>query len=241
MSVTQEQLLAYADGELAGVELALVEAELAANAEARATVERHRALRAKLSGAFAPMLAEPVPQRLFDAVKAEAKAPNVVDFAAAREKKLGWTRREWGAMAACLMVGVLFGGVALRKPEPMMLARNGGLVANGALEHALDMQLAADTRRDVRIGLTFRGKAGEACRTYAYEGGGVAGLACRDGETWRVQMAVASEPRAPSQFRTASVETPAALLALVEQRIDGDTLDAAQEKAARDGGWRNVE
>ena len=240
MSVTQEQLMAYADGELDGVEKALVEAELTSNAEARATVDRHRALRAKLSGAFAPALEEPVPQRLVEAARAAAKAPapNVVDFAAARERKLGWTRREWGAMAACLMVGVLFGGVALRKPDPMIMASNGGLVANGALERALDTQLASDAGKTVRIGLTFRGQGGESCRTYSYENGGVSGMACREDDTWRVQMAVASAPRAPSQFRTASVETPPALLALVEEKIAGETLDAAQEKAARDGGWR---
>ncbi|MDZ4776440.1 MAG: anti-sigma factor [Alphaproteobacteria bacterium] len=240
MSVTQEQLMAYADGELAGMEKALVEAELATDADARATVERHRATRAKLSGAFAPILDEPVPQRLVDAVRPAPKTEtaNVVDIAAARAKKFGWTRREWGAMAACLMVGILFGGVALRKPDPMMVASNGALVANGALDRALDTQLASDAGTSVRIGLTFRGEAGEACRTYSYEGGGVSGLACREGETWRVQMAVASEPRAPSQFRTASVETPPALLALVEEKIAGETLDAAQEKAARDSGWR---
>lgn len=244
MSVTPEQLMAYADGELAGVEKALVEAALAEDAKLRATVERHRALRSKLAGAFVPVLDEPVPQRLVDAAKAApeieapAKAPNIIDFATARVKKIGWSTREWGAMAACLMVGLLIGGGGLQKPDPNMLARNGGLYANGKLERALDTQLASDTARTVRIGLTFRDADGDVCRTYAYEGGGVNGLACREGEDWRVQMAVSGEARPASEFRTASVETPQAVLTAVETMIDEDVMNAADERAARDGGWR---
>lgn len=239
MSVTPEQLMAYADGELEGVEKALVETALAEDAEKRAAVERHRALRAKLAGAFAPVLDEPVPQRLVDAAKTlEPAAPDVIDLAAARAKKSGWSTREWGAMAACLMVGLLIGGGGLRKPDPNMLARNGGLYANGALERALDTQLAAEAGRTVRIGLTFRDAEGDVCRTYAYEGGGVNGLACREGENWRVQMAVSGEARPLSEFRTASVETPPALLQAVESMIDEDVMDARAERAARDGGWR---
>lgn len=240
MSVTQEQLMAYADGELAGVEKALVEAALAEDADKRAAVERHRVMRAKLSGAFAPVLDEPVPQRLVDAVRAPAPAEKVVDLAAAREKRAssGWGRREWGAMAACLMVGVLFGGGALRTPEPIMRATVNGFEARGSLAQALDSKLAADAGGAVRIGLTFRDDTGAPCRTFAAGSGAVSGLACRDGERWRVEMAVAGERQAPTQFRTAAVDTPAAVLALVEDKIDGAAFDARQEKSARDGGWR---
>lgn len=238
MSVTQEQLMAYADGELHGVELALVEAALAGDAEARATVERHRALRSKLSGAFAPVLDEPVPQRLIDAAKAEPKTPNVVDLAAVRAQKLGWSRREWGAMAACLLVGLMFGAGALRKPDGMIVASNGALYAEGALERALDTQLAADAGKAVRIGLTFRDGDGDACRTFVTGGGALNGLACREGETWQVETTVAGARKAPSEFRTAAVETPPAILSAVEAKIAGDAFDAKAEKAARDGGWR---
>ncbi|KAF0174467.1 MAG: hypothetical protein IV086_18525 [Hyphomonadaceae bacterium] len=238
MSVTQEQLMAYVDGELHGAELALVEAALVADAEARATVERHRAMRAKLSGAFAPVLDEPVPQRLIDAAKPAAISAEVVDLAAARTKKTQWSTREWGAMAACLMVGLLFGAGALRRPDGMVVASNGALEARGALARALDMQLASDEGRAVRIGVTFRDGDGDACRTFSADGGSLNGLACRENGEWRVEMAVSGARRAPTEFRTAAVETPPAVLTLVEDKIAGNALDAKAERAARDGGWR---
>lgn len=238
MSVTPEDLLAYADNQLDGDEKARVEAALAADPVARDVVERHRALRAKLAGAFAPVLDEPVPQHLIDAAMAKSPAANVVDFVSARAKKLGWSTREWGAMAACLLVGLMFGAGALRKPDGMIVASNGALYAEGALERALDKQLAAEDGRTVRIGLTFRDAEGDACRTFVTGGGALNGLACREGEAWRVETTVAGARVPPSEFRTAAVDTPAAILAAVEAKIAGETFDAQAEKAARDRGWR---
>ena len=61
MSVSEEKLIAFGDGELGGAELAEMETALASDAALQARVAQHRALRSKLSAAFDGALSEPVP------------------------------------------------------------------------------------------------------------------------------------------------------------------------------------
>ncbi len=237
MSVTHEDLMAYADGELDGADKARVEAAIAAAPDLRAVVDGHRALRSRLSAAYAPVVEEPVPARLLDAVRAQPAMDNVVSLGAARAKRTPgqWQAREWAAMAAALLVGVIVGGQALR-PASAIVAANGGLEARGALARALDTQLAAD-QGAVRIGVTFRTIDGDTCRTFAAQGGGLNGLACKENAKWRVDMAMRGESRPATEFRTAAAETPPEVLARVDAMIAGEPLDAVQEKDARARRW----
>ncbi len=237
MTVTPEDLMAYADGELDGAAKARVEAAIAADPALRAVVVDHRKLRGRLSAAYAPVLDEAVPARLVQAAQAKPATDNVVAFGAARAKRLPpqWSAREWGAMAAALLVGVIVGGQALR-PQGGVVAENGALEARGALARALDTQLAADAGA-VRIGVTFRTIDGDICRTFAADGGALNGLACKEDDEWRVDVAMRGETRPATEFRTAAAETPPEVLARVDALIAGEPLDATQEKAARDGKW----
>ena len=235
MSVTEEELMAYADGELTGADKARIEAALADAPDLRAAVEKHRALRGQLASAYAPVLDEPVPSRLVDAVQSKAAADNVVSIGAARTRRQ-WSVREWGAMAASLMVGLLVGAQALRPEAGPIVATNGALEARGALARALDTQLAADAGA-VRIGVTFHTRAGDTCRTFAADAGALSGLACREDARWRVDMAMRGEAHPATEFSTAGSETPPAVLARVEALMNGDPLDASAEKAARDRRW----
>jgi hypothetical protein len=90
----------------------------------------------------------------------------------------------------------------------------------------------------VRIGLTFRDGGGRYCRTFRSGPDRLAGLACRDAGAWRVETATAWTPAATPAYRTAGSDTPPAVLAAVDGALKGEVFDAAQEKAARDGGWR---
>ena len=236
MTVTSEDLIAFADGELEGEDKARVEAALADAPELRAVVEKHRTLRGSLAAAYAPVLDEPVPARLLDAVRTTASTDNVVPIGAARARR-PWSVREWGAMAASLVVGLLVGAQALRPDGGPIVASRGALEARGALAHALDTQLAADNGA-VHIGVTFRTQAGETCRTFATDAGALNGLVCRADARWRVDMAMRGEARPVTEFSTAGSETPTAVLARVEALIAGDPLDAAAEKAARDRRWK---
>ena len=106
IDLSEERLLAYVDGELPPAEAARIEAALAAHAGARAFVERERGMRQRLQAAFAPVMDEPVPERLMAAARgaapaaapattpapaaapaaASAAAP-VIDLAAQRERR----------------------------------------------------------------------------------------------------------------------------------------------------------
>jgi hypothetical protein len=244
MTISPETLAAYVDGELDPIEAARVEAALAEDPSLAEALARHMTLSTRLAGAFDPVLAEPLPERLVTAVQAsgpgaaearrrsgrDGRRTNFVqgDRSAARP----W--RGWAAMAACLVVG-LTAGVFLPHGQPSVLS--GDMTAKGPLAAALNTNLTADPQQAIHIGLSFRRTGGGICRTFDMAGKGLAGVACRAGGAWKVQVAVPSQTQATSDYRTAS-SMPAPVAAAVEAMIDGQPFDAAREKAARDHGWK---
>lgn len=247
MNWSDEALMAYVDGEADAAAAAAIEQAAASDAALAARIERMRRLRAAVHAAYAPVLDEPVPDRLLAALQAAPAAPNVIDLAARRAAKTAaprprWSWFEWGAMAASVLLGVALGAVALRGPGEPIVAERGGLVARAALAQALSAQLAQDPPADapVRIGLSFVSKAGEYCRTFSLaQRAPVAGLACRSGGDWRVTIVVQDESAAaPDRYRMAATPLPRAVLDAVDAAIAGDPLDAEAERAARERGWR---
>ncbi|GMV59887.1 MAG: hypothetical protein AMXMBFR72_29800 [Betaproteobacteria bacterium] len=251
MNWSDETLMTYVDGELDAAAAAAIERAAAGDAALAARIERMRRLRAAVHAAYAPVLDEPVPDRLLAALQAAPAAPRtrsgVIDLAARRAAKTAaprprWSWLEWGAMAASVLLGVAIGAVALRGPGEPIVAERGGLVARAALAQALSAQLVRDQPADapVRIGLSFVSKAGEYCRTFALaQRAPVAGLACRSGGDWRVTVVVQDESAAaPDRYRTAATPLPPALLDAVDATIAGDPLDAEAERAARERGWK---
>lgn len=224
-----EKLMAYADGELSGAERDAVEAAIARDPALAAQVEAQRALKARLARAFAPIAAEPPPQRLVDAVRAKPQA-EIVDLSARRKARA--VVAQFAALAACFAAGLFVGVAALRGSGPIGVER-GALIARGELAEALTIQLASEARADadIRIGLTFAAQDGALCRTFS--SAAAEGIACRDGETWRLDLLAA--PARQGEYRMAS--SPLVLEA-VSARIKGEPLDAAGERAARDAGWR---
>lgn len=218
-----DRLMAYVDGELDDDARRAFETELASDPDLAAQVAAQRALRARLSATYGPVIEEAVPLRL------ELAARTANDHARTRRVAV------WAAMAASLVVGVLAGRFAFL-PEPPV-AVGADLPARTELARALDRQLAAEPGV-VRIGLTFRDPQGRYCRTFQSAADRLAGLACRGSERWRVTMATAWSPSAEPQYRTAASATPPEVLAAVDRALAGETLDAAQETAARDRGWR---
>ncbi len=115
MNYSDDTLMAFADGALD--EHATRELELAVQADPAlaAIVARHRALRANVFAAFAPVLDEAVPARLADAASA-ASAANGAKVAAPpgmgtplTATKPRWSWPEWGGMAAMLVLGLSLG------------------------------------------------------------------------------------------------------------------------------------
>jgi hypothetical protein len=243
--------MAYADGELDAAARASVEAAMQEDPEIGKRVVRHRALRETMRGAFSAVLNEPVPDRLIEAARGHAAAPQsaVVDLSLAREaaRRTNFAApRRWqpAAMAASLLLGLGLGFLAWHGSGGALIlpGAGGGLIASAALAEALSTQLSDDRSADLVViaGLSFRNKSGNYCRTFSVSGSdGTSGLACREGTDWRIK-ALAQSARAAANsgnFRTAASEDSPAIRAAVEGSIDGEPLDHAGEIAARQAGW----
>lgn len=235
MSVTDEKLMAFADGELNPIERAEIEQALARDPGLRQKLVAHEAMRGRFSQSFDATLGEPVPDRLTAAAQGKARAAEIVDLAQHRAAK--WSYREWGAMAASLVGGLALGLGAMSGQGPMIAVTDDGLSARGALLSALEQRLSADAGGAARIGLSFQNRDGEFCRTFNLSRQEVAGLACRTETDWRVAMTTARQAGG-GEVRTAGTDTPPEILAAVESMIAGDVLDAEAEARARDRGWR---
>jgi hypothetical protein len=236
-----ETLMAYADGELDAALRAEIAAAVERDPALARRVERQRALRTEVAGAFAAVIDQPVPERLVAAAASPAARGKVVQFPKRGTQAPGapWRAREWFAMAASLVLGVLISWRILAPGDAgLMESGEGALLARGPLANALERQLASDQSRDapVQIGLTFKDRNGGFCRSFLLRESGTAGLACRAGADWRIEVTTASEVPAGGVRQASS--PPPAVLAVIEARIAGEPLDAGGEESARLGGWK---
>jgi hypothetical protein len=245
MTFSEETLMAYADNELDAQARSAVEAAMAADPEIARRVAQHTALRGRLRVAFDKVLDDPPPQRLVDAargVPAVRREGNVIPLRRKAPPRRAWP--QWTSLAASLVVGVLIGQLMLRttgNSGPITASRDGKLVANGVLAQALAEQLASTQKYDqpVRIGVSFKSKDGNYCRTFSLrEPTTLAGVACRHNDTWHLQVLAQNEqPAAAGTYRQAGSDMPRSVTQAVEDLIAGDALDARAENAAREQNW----
>ena len=235
MTISDETLMAYADGELDAAAQAAVERAMQTDPQIEQRVAQHRALRRRVQSAYAADLSEGVPERLLAAAQGR---PSLQP--AHRAPAAAWPMPL--ALAASLIVGVGLGFFLWgRSQSPLTLNAGGAWVARGSLAQALSTQLAAERSRTaaVQVELSFLAKSGEYCRAFSLAGAAsAAGVACRHDGEWRVQ-ALAQGPGAgrDSDYRTAGSGLSAPILHSVEGLIAGEPLDQAGERAARERGW----
>jgi len=260
VTIPDDILMAFADGELDEATRQMVEAARRDDPEVRRRLEAHDRLRTQLKSAFAATLHEPVPERLLAAVRKPAVPPAapppvapVVRLAEHRAAKSGAAARKlsiaaWpalGSLAASVLVGLAVGYAVWHGPdEPVKTASDGSLVASGTLAKVLSTELAGEhpAGRVATIGLSFLAKSGAYCRTFSLTSGhAAAGLACRDGERWRIQLLApaAHDEHEGSEFRTAGSDDSPLLRSLIESEMQGEPLSRDGEAAARRAGWRS--
>jgi hypothetical protein len=228
MSITDEELAAFADNELEGERKAAIEAAIAGDPDLARKVEQHRALRAKLGSHFAPMLEQDVPARLKQLLETEDR---VVDFAKAKEgmRKKGGMRWSWiaaPALAASLALAV-FLPRGSQAPEGY---------AQADLAEALDTQLVASQGADAstRILLSFQREDGQYCR--AFSSSDSSGIACRDETGWALVEEAGGTPTESNEFRQAG-NSQEDLLEQAQEMASGPALDADAERAAMETSW----
>jgi hypothetical protein len=246
MTISDETLMAFADGELDDTARVAVEAAMRQDPRIAKRIAEHRAMRDRVHAAYSAELSEEIPDRLLKAARGAiptAQSTPVFGRAAPRARP---HRRQWripASMAASLIVG-LGVGYFLQSPVQSPLLRNAGgaMIARGPLAAALSKQLAAEQSpaSPVRIGLSFLAKSGDYCRTFVLSGAiSPAGLACRRGSEWQVVTLTEQRGAAAGEsgYRTAGSAIPAAILGAVEEQVAGEPLDQAGERAARGRDW----
>lgn len=230
--MTEDQIIAYVDGELGPLEALRFERAMEQDAALAAAVARHRRLRTLVTGHFAGIVDQPAPDRLRLVLDRDE---NVLSFPARPRPSLA-RPGGYAAIAATLVAGLVIGQLLPRAAPGPISERGGRIVADGALARSLDRQLASAQSPDAvyRIGISFRAADGRYCRSF--EGALGAGLGCRGGDGWTLEQFVAGAPAALGDYRQASSPS-ARILTAAQDMMAGDPLDAQAERGARDTGW----
>ncbi len=231
MSVTREELAAFADGELDPVREAGVAAAVAADPKLAEQVRLHRALGERLAEHFAPMAHAPLPEHLTAPLQRQRGA--IIDLSGARRdrqerKAIRLPRLSWfvgPALAASLALAVFLPG--------------GGQdgYAQGALATALEQQLVSTQEQDAphRVLLSFRNDSGTYCR--AFVGQNLSGIACREAQGWRLYERGEGAAAQTTEYRMAG-NSAVRVLERAQEMAAGPALGAEQERNARARGWR---
>lgn len=241
MTLNDELIGAYLDGELPAEERAEVERALASNKGAAARLERLRAtdellrstmrdgpavsatdalLRKALIGEQAQD--DPIAQRLLG------------DTAPPAPRTELWVRRAAAIAAACL-IGVLAGRVGA--PHGYVSAdMRLGPEASRILDTSPSGEFSPVARGEMGVALSFRAEDGSLCRQFRTQSGQSASdaIACRDGAAWRL-VAQAAAPVRPG-FRAAS--GAADPIGAAAESMGASVLSNSEEHSLIQTNWR---
>lgn len=251
MTIPDDEVFAFVDGQLPPEAMARIEAALANDPQLALRVETQRQLRRLLAGAPAgetgggPKGGKPAKVIAFPPPRPKAKAtPSTAPKESGAPRSTGsaprptgaqgvargaaGTRRlpGWAPMALCLVAGLAIGRLALPPPATISGASVAPAIATGPLAQALNTR-PSGAPGAVRIGATYRTASGPYCRTFQAPAG--AGLACREGAVWRVRAIGPSGP--------AGAAMPEAVRMTAAAIGGGLPLDAASEARAIKARW----
>lgn len=251
MRFSDEVLMAYADNELQGELQAEVQRAIESDPEVARRVAEHATLRRSLEDSFGAVLDEPVPAHLIAAARRRSTADQPSQHDDDRDaskmaplRPRGWLRLslpQWAGLAATFLLGMGSWQLIQRNNDSMLVERGGTWIATGTLAQALSNQLVPEQTIEstVQIGISFRSKSGEYCRTFQIPPSSV-GMACHSGSRWQIQM-LGQNARAAQNaagYRQAASAVPAWLALQVDSLISGEPLDMQTEANARAHGWK---
>ena len=233
-----DRIHAYVDGALDAETAARLEADSRNDAALAARITRQRELSARLRAEYDPVLAEPVPRRLRDAL---VPSSAVTPIGAARKAapRASWSLRQWAALAAAVVLGAVLGPFVFRGSTGLPIDSEGGrLLAADYLDAALSTQIAGTTTEDARIDLSFRATNGEYCRVFALRTG-MGGVACRRDGRWSVEVldAGGSPTSEPGGFRQASSALSPAILSAMTTLGASEAMTLDEERQRLNSGW----
>jgi hypothetical protein len=261
--LTDETLMAYADGELDAVQRAEVETALAADPRLRERVNRFAATGKSLAKLFEKPFNEPVPPHIVGMIMHDQRLPqpraggvSVLGGFVNTVKALFPTPA--GSAIFAWSVALLLGGAGAvwyvtqttDAIEELVTLDQGEIFARGPLKHALE---TAPSGSLVALGsgksalsmtavLTFKNQQQAFCRQYGVTTpkGDYAGVACRqtDGE-WRIEVHTTAAPQSHSGDRVVPAGKAASSVEdAVTKVIEGDALGSEDEQTLILKQWR---
>lgn len=238
-TVSDEDVVAYVDGNLGEDARRAFEAELANDPDLARRVSAHRWMSRQITAAF-----DGPPNDDMDEEELERLGlsdSKVVPMAG----KLPWTIRRsafaavlTGAMAASLVAGVVLDRALINRGSALVQTDAAGQVlAQGKLADSLSDHVSGQPGL-VRIGLTFRTDH-TVCRTFSTRRG-LSGIGCRRKGRWVIPIFATNPPetRANSEYQLAGDNVAPSVMADVDRRMVGEPLSIAQEKALIADGWK---
>jgi anti-sigma factor RsiW len=265
--LSDETLMAYADGQLDAAERARVQKLIAADSEANARLEVFQATGQDLASVFNEHMKSPLPEKLArlalyaQPLPVETKRSSLGGFADAL-RNLVRPAHTFGLAAAS--AAILFAGIGVGwllhgageggspMSELVQVESDGRTVARGPLNVALNslpsgretlVPFAAGKVLRMAVKLSFRNHAQDYCRQYEAGLAGsenYGGIACHSNGQWDIKLQAQLAPAQPSAARTAPAGSKSpALEGAVISWIDGDALDRQDEDALILKGWKN--
>lgn len=224
MQISDEHLMAYADGELEPEEARNVAARIAADPALADRLRLFTASREAVAGLAAPSVPDAVAARV-RAMSQAAAAPNVVPLT---PRRIGW--RLPAAASVALAVGLGLGLFA--RPDAGAFGTVGNLAA--ALSTIPSGSVEKVGGGTLHVISTFRDAEGTLCREFEHDGATgrrITSVACHAGDAWDMRLAV--EGGGASGY--APVSSGDALEAWFAGTDAGPPLDPAEEAEALKG------
>lgn len=241
MTIPDERLSAFLDGELGGAEAEEIEAAVKADPALGARLEALEAATRRFAAAIGAIDAAPLPASVETLLR--PKPDNVVAFRKPKRETPGW--RAPAAIAASLLAIVvaagLFGARPGAGPGPLLIAA-GPVERASPLHRALDRTPGAEWAKigKARVSpvVTFRVAGGAPCREFIVteERRAVRAIACRDDRQWTIKIA-AEESFHGAGYQPASAPG-AAIGAFIDSAIEGDALGPDEERALIAAKWK---
>ena len=243
-----EDLSAYLDGELQPEEMEQLARDMAADKLLAARLDRLATANQVFVAAAADIDAVPLSGRTQALLASAGKAEGarVIPF---RPRRIVAFVMEHRAIAASLVCAAAVYGLSvltLSGPASEIPASSGLIASNSPLHRALEegasgatVQLAGDVA--IKPRLTFLTTDDSYCRQYELTtaAGAVEGIACRQDDGWRVQVASFASGRiAQGDYQTAASGRSAALEAFIDSNISGAPLNVNDESALLARAWR---
>jgi len=263
--MTDEMLMAYADGELDVEGRRLVEALLAENPEIGRRLNIFVTTREPLARVFDQPMREPVPERLLQLLA--VSEPPAPPAELKRDSLASWLLNSVSAflkvsspvavVAPAFVLLIVAGAVWLlsdagqQQLEPGIARSGQGLVAMGPMRDALETTPSGATikwdggsqpQMTMKTVFSFLSRDGAYCRQYGLVTGdkrAFAGIACRESDgTWRIAVHTATEAARSAEQGTVPAAGPGqALSDALDRMMDGEALTKEEESDLTRNGW----